>query len=252
MTDTHEVTVASVHQMTPTVKQFVLESDGYAFEYDPGQHTHIHFDRAESPAVDDAEQGGDEVVRPYTATILPGTQRIALAIKRYPDGVASTWMHEREPGDTVEIEELDGNLYLRDLDSDVAFVSTGTGITPMMAMVKQYVEEGSGQAHFFFGEKDREHVIYRETLDQLAAANDDLEVTYVLSEADDDWQGPEGHVQDRLDEYLDDFGSRDFYVCGVPEMVVETQEYLSEHGADDDRVYVEGWEGDEVSEDSGD
>ena len=157
-------------------------------------------------------------------------------------------MHERDPGDTVEIEELGGNLYLRDLDSDVAFVSTGTGITPMMAMVKQYVEEGSGRAHFFFGEKDEEHIIYRETLDQLAAANDDLEVTYVLSEADD-WEGPEGHVQDHLDDYLDDFGSRDFYVCGVPEMVVETQDYLAEHGADDDRVYVEGWEGDEVSED---
>ncbi|NHN57824.1 MULTISPECIES: ferredoxin--NADP reductase [Halorussus] len=255
MTDTHEVTVTSVHQMTPTVKQFVLESDGYTFEYDPGQHTHVHFDRAESPAADDAEQGeggdsDDEVVRPYTATVLPGTERIALAIKRYPDGVASTWMHERDPGDTVEIEELDGNLSLRDLDRDVAFVSTGTGITPMVAMVKQYVEEGSGHAHFFFGEKDQEHVIYRETLDQLAAANDDLEVAYVLSEADEDWRGPEGHVQDHLGDYLDDFGSRDFYVCGVPEMVVDTREYLSEQGVDEGRVYVEGWEGDEVSDDS--
>ena len=80
MADTHEVTVASVHQMTPTVKQFVLESDGYTFEYDPGQHTHVHFDRAESPAADDAESDDDEVVRPYTATVLPGAERIALAI----------------------------------------------------------------------------------------------------------------------------------------------------------------------------
>ncbi|WP_168215894.1 ferredoxin--NADP reductase [Halorussus ruber] len=249
MSDIHEVTVTSVHQMTPNVKQFVLESDDYTFEFDPGQHTHVHFPREESPAVDD-EESSDEVVRPYTSTALPGTRKITLAIKRYPDGTASTWMHERTPGDTIEIDELGGNLYLRDLDSDAAFVSTGTGITPMIAMVKQYVEEGSGQATFFFGEKDEEHIFYRETLDQLEAQNDNLEVVYVLSEADDEWSGPEGHVQDHLEEHLDDFGDRDFYICGVPEMVVETQDYLDEQGADEERVYVEGWEGDEVSDES--
>ncbi|WP_276300327.1 ferredoxin--NADP reductase [Halorussus lipolyticus] len=192
----------------------------------------------------------EEVVRPYTSTALPGTRKITLAIKRYPGGVASTWMHERTPGDTIDIEELDGNLSLRNLDSDVAFVSTGTGITPMMAMVKQYVEEGTGQATFFFGEKDQQHIFYRETLDQLEAQHENLEVVYVLSEADDDWSGPEGHVQDLLDDYLDDFGDRDFYICGVPEMVVETQEYLGDQGVDDEQVYVEGWEGDEVSDES--
>jgi ferredoxin-NADP reductase len=251
MTDTHEVTVTSVHQLTPTVEQFVLEADGYTFEFDPGQHTHVRFDRSESPAADEESgDGDDEVVRPYTATAMPGSDTITLAIKRYPDGTASTWMHERTPGDVIDIEELGGNLYLRNLDSDVAFVSTGTGITPMVAMAKQYVREGTGHAHFFFGEKDEEHVIYRETLDQLAADYPTFDVTYVLSDADEGWPGAEGHVQEHLADYVDDFGGRDFYVCGVPQMVVETQEYLDEQGVDDDSVYVEGWEGDEVSEES--
>jgi ferredoxin-NADP reductase len=255
MTDIHEVTVTSIHQMTPNVKQFVLESDGHTFEFDPGQHTHIRFEQEDGEA--EGEGGGEEsdgeteeVVRPYTSTALPGTEKITLAIKRYPDGTASTWMHDRDPGDTIAIEELGGNLYVRDLDSDVAFVSTGTGITPMIAMVKQYVEAGSGRAHFFFGEKDEQHLFYRETLDQLEAQNENLEVVYVLSEADEGWPGPEGHVQDHLADCLDDFSDRDFYVCGVPEMVVETREYLAERGASDDRVYVEGWEGDEVSDES--
>ena len=253
MTDTHEVTVTSVHQMTPNVKQFVLESDGYQFDFEPGQHTQIHFEKEESPASDgedgdEDDEEDDEVVRPYTSTGLPGTEEITLAIKRYSDGTASTWMHDRERGDEIEIEELGGNLYLRDLDSDVAFVSTGTGITPMMAMAKQYVGEGTGRAYFFFGETDEEHVIYRETLDQMATDNDDFEVTYVLSEAADDWQGAEGHVQDHLADELDGFDGLDFYVCGVPEMVVETQEYLDQQGVSDDRIYTEGWEGDEVSE----
>ena len=91
MTDTHEVMITSIHQMTPNVKQFVLESDGYTFEFDPGQHTHVHFQREESPAADENEANADEsdeegddreddeVVRPYTATSLPGTGKITLA-----------------------------------------------------------------------------------------------------------------------------------------------------------------------------
>lgn len=280
MTDTHEVTVASISELTPTVKQFVLEADDHEFDYRPGQHTHVHFDRAESPTVDDGASGkeGDEdeasgdggdadaasddenaeedsededeeVVRPYTPTALPGTGRITLAIKRYPGGVASTWLHDRDPGDTMEVEAVDGNLYLRDLDADVAFVSTGTGITPMIAMAKQYVREGTGTAHFLFGETDEDHLIYRETLDGMAADHPNFEVTYVLSDADEAWPGREGHVQDHLADALDGVGGRDFYVCGVPEMVVETRELLGEQGVSDDRVHVEGWEGDAVSED---
>ncbi|PSP55847.1 phenol hydroxylase [Halobacteriales archaeon QS_1_67_19] len=237
MTDTHEVTVTSVYQMTPDVKQFVLESDGYRFEFKPGQHTQIHF-----------EEDGEEVVRPYTSTALPGTGRLTLAIKRYPDGTASTWMHDREPGDTVEIEELGGNLYLRSLDADVVFLATGTGLTPMIPMVKQYLREGTGTARLFFGETEEEDLFYRETLDQLAADHPDFEVVYVLSEAGDDWDGPEGHVQEHLADHLEQFGGRDYYVCGVPEMVVETEEHLDERGVPDDRTYTEGWEGDEVAE----
>lgn len=240
MSDTLDVTLRSVHRMTPNVKQFVLEADDHRFDYRPGQHTAVHFE----------EEGDEEVVRPYTSTALPGTRRITLAVKRYPDGTASTWLHDREVGDEITIEEVDGNLYLRDLDRDAVFLATGTGLTPMVAMSKQYALEATGSAHLFFGETDEEHLFYRETLDQLAADHPDFEVTYVLSDAGDGWDGPEGHVQDHLDDRLDGFGGRDCYVCGVPEMVVETRDLLVDRGVDDDRIYTEGWEGDEVTEES--
>ena len=40
----------------------------------------------------------------------------------------------------------------------------------------------------------------------------------------------------------------DFYLCGVPEMVVQTTEHLEDRGVPPDRVFTEGWEGDEVDE----
>ena len=234
-----EATITSIHRMTPRVKQFVVEAEE-TFDFDPGQHTTVRFERDE-PDDDEDEQ----VVRPYTATNTPGNDRITLAIKRYDDGTASVYMHEREVGDTITLGELGGNLTLRDTDRDVVFVSTGTGITPMMAMLKQYLEVGTGEAHFFYGEKNQENVMYRETLDQLAAEHDELSVLYSLS--DEEWAGPTGHVQDHLDDRLDGL-DRDFYVCGVPGMVVDTKDELDELGVDDDRVFSEGWEDGEVED----
>ncbi|WP_435157121.1 ferredoxin--NADP reductase [Haladaptatus sp. DFWS20] len=229
-----EVEITSIHRMTPQVKQFVLVAD-HEFDFQPGQHTHLHF-----------EQDGDEVVRPYTATTRPGTNSIVLAIKRYDDGTASVYMHDREPGDTIEIEDLDGNLYLRNTDSDVAFVSTGTGITPMIAMVKQYLREGEGKVTFLYGEKSQENIMFRETLDQFESAHENLTVAYSLSE--EEWAGRTGHVQEHIEEVVSSTMETDFYVCGVPGMVVETKEKLASIGVPEEQVYSEGWEDDEVSE----
>lgn len=229
--------ITSIHQMTPQVKQFVIEADE-PFEFVPGQHTTVQFER------DDPDKDEDqEVVRPYTATNTPGNNAITLAIKRYDDGTASVYMHERKTGDTITLGELGGNLTLQDKDRDVVFISTGTGITPMIAMLKQYLEVGTGEVHFFYGEKNQENIMYRETLDQLSTEHNQLSVVYSLS--DEDWDGPTGHVQDHLDDCLNGL-DRDFYVCGVPQMVVDTKDHLDELDVPDERVFSEGWEDGEV------
>ena len=161
------------------------------------------------------EAGSGEVVRPYTPTNLPGTDELTLA----------------------------------DPDRDVAFVGTGTGITPLLAMARQYVAEGTGDAHFLFGEKSEESIIHRGTLNELAAADSNFEVIFSLSDPGWRWTGRVGYVQTHLKELFDDFESRDFYVCGVPQMVVDTKARLRELGAPEERIHSEGWEDGAVSED---
>ena len=230
MASTFDATFTSIHQMTPRVKQYLLRVEGHTFPHQPGQHTVIRF-----------EQDGDTVKRPYTPVNLPGTDTLALAIKRYEDGTASTWMADRSVGDTLTITEPTGNLYLRDPERDVVFLSTGTGITPMIAMLKQYLREGTGQAAFLYGERTQEDIMFRETLDHLSADHDHLRVLYSLSH--EDWSGPTGHVQMHLDEALGaSFDDPHYYVCGIPPMVVDTEEMLRDRGVGEDRIFTEGWE----------
>lgn len=228
--DTLSTTLVSKHPLTPAVAQFIVEADGHTFDHQPGQHVSIAYRDADD----------DLVVRPYSPVSRPGTSRLALAIKRYDGGTCSVWMHGRSVGDAVPLLDPSGNLHLRDLDRDVAFLSTGTGITPMVAMLKQYLAEGSGRARFVFGERTQEALMYRETLDHLAADHARLSVDYVLSR--EDWGGRTGYVQHHLDDVLAGLEAPHVFVCGVPAMVVDTKAALQDHGVPEDRVFSEGWE----------
>ena len=234
---TYTAEVVDVYEITPRVKGFRLRVPDHEFEFEPGQHTTVRF-----------ESGDETVVRPYTPTNLPGSDEIALTIRRYEDGLASSYMHTKRPGDEVTIGPIEGNLTLADPDRDVAFLASGTGITPLLSILRQYLREGSGHAHVVFGETREETIIHRETLNELAANHANLDVTVTLSDPNWEWTGRVGYVQEHIGGLFDDFEERDFYLCGVPPMVVETKATLQDLGAPAERVHSEGWE-DEVVDD---
>lgn len=234
--DTIDTTLVSSYPVTPRVKQFVLRAKGHTFDFNPGQHVSIV-----------AEPSGDDRVhRPYSPTNQPGTDTIVLAVKRYPEGAGSGWMHDRTPGDSITITPPTGNLQVHDLDRDAVFLATGTGLTPLFSMALQYLQKGTGSATLVFGERTEEDLMFRQTLDVLAASQGRFSVEYVLS--DEDWSGHTGYVQDHLSSIIGDIGTPHFYICGVPEMVVQTKAVLRDAGAPDDHVFSEGWEEGAVEE----
>lgn len=226
-------TLTAVTQTTPEVKQFQFELDNSSWDFAAGQHTVLKF-----------EDEGEEVERPYTMINLPEDQKFALAIKKYPDGRATPWIHDREPGDEIEFADPSGNLKIKDYDKDVVFISTGTGATPMYAMLRDYLREGSGKAYYFHGEKTRETVLFKQELELLETENSELEVIFSLT--DENWNGPQGYIQENVPDYLNSLEDKHFYICGVPAMVVQTEELLKDHGVDEERIITEGWENDAV------
>jgi ferredoxin-NADP reductase len=234
--DSLDTTLVSIHSVTPRVKQFLLRADDHTFDFEPGQHVSVEFE----------DEEGRRRYRPYSPVSRPGSDTVALAVKRYDGGACSTWIHEQTIGATIPLTSPSGNLVLQARDRDVMFLATGTGLTPMLSMLSKYLEVGQGHATLLFGERTQEDLMYRETLDRLSASHARLTVDYVLS--GEQWSGPNGYVQEHISAYVRDATATDFYVCGVPEMVVETKAVLWDLGASDDHVFTEGWEDGAVDE----
>ena len=224
-----DATVAATVPVTPRVRQLLLRVEGHMFDHRPGQHVSVRYE----------PDGEGPIYRPYSPVSGPGTDTLALAVKRYDDGTCSVWLHEREVGDEVPLMPPSGNLHLRALDRDVAFIATGTGLTPMLAMLAPYLRDGTGEARLLFGERTQADLMYRPLLDRLAASSPRFEVHYVLS--GEDWAGPTGYVQDHL-TLLGDLEAPQVYLCGVPEMVVETRSALQAAGVPSEDLFSEGWE----------
>lgn len=258
--DTLDATLVSSHLLTPDTAQLVLRAPGHTFSFRPGQHVGVTY----------SSENDGRVLRSYSPVSLPGTDVIVLMVTRYDDGTCSVWLHDRAPGDTVPLTDASGSLHLRNPERDAVFLATGTGLTPMISMLQAYRNRGSGRAILVYGERSAEDLAYRSTLDLWAAGSDSLDVAYVLSQPDgtperDAWladaaSNPDadsanvpagssavrhGYVQDHLDELLSPAlrENADVFACGVPDMVVDTEEMLTtDLGVNQDRVFTEGWE----------
>ncbi|MBI2583747.1 MAG: FAD-dependent oxidoreductase [Candidatus Aenigmarchaeota archaeon] len=239
----------SMHKQTPDVKNFFFElieqkerpkdahTPSSTMNFKPGQHIMIQF-----------EKEGRKLFRPYSMTSLPeDLPKFELCIKRYPEGSASVYMHSLKAGDILHFLPPRGNLYVQRFDRDIAFLATGTGITPMMAMIRQVLEMRiRHKVWLFFGNRTEEDIIYKKEFADLAEANENFKPVFILSRPSDDWTGAKGYVQDFLEKFLKDFEGKDYYVCGVPQMVVAAQEKLQSKGVSEENIFTEGWEGGSV------
>jgi len=230
---TCDATVVDVCRLTPQTEGFRPRVPGHRFDFEPGHHTTVRFGPGDGTAV-----------RPYTPTSLPGTDELTLTIRR-DDGLASADVHTRWPGDEVTVGPLEGDLALADTGRDVASLAGGTGTTPMLSVPCRHRREGSGHTHAVGGEtrshppRDAERTGGR----RPRPRGDGRAVRPRLG------VDPGGGVQGHLGGPLGEFQNRDFYVCGVPSVVVETKEQLRDLGAPEERVHSEGREDGVVADD---
>ena len=122
-----QATIVSIRPETSTAKTFRLALDEPA-EYLAGQHYVL---RLTAP-------DGYTASRSYSVASAPdGTNEFELTIEHLPGGEVSSFLYDgAEPGDELEVRGPIGGWFVWPGDTPALLVAGGSGIVPLMAMVR--------------------------------------------------------------------------------------------------------------------
>lgn len=195
----------AVRDETPTIKTFVLRPREAGFTHLPGQAMTLALD-----------VGAEKLYRTFSIASAPDGDAIELTIKRHPDGRGTTWLHQSlMPGMTVSATGPVGRFVL-DGNGPVAFVSAGSGASPLMAMLRHLAATApETDIAWFHAARDVSELVFGPELAELQQKLPRLSVSVTLSRPAPGWFGYRGRIGRRLMSVaVPDYGRRRVYCCG--------------------------------------
>ncbi len=197
----------------------VLIRPGYEWEgHRPGQYLRIGL------VVD-----GVHHWRAYSLTSDPGRADgcIAITPKLVEAGKVSPYLVRRaHPGEIVRLGGVEGTFFLPDPPPEkLLFISAGSGITPIAAMLRSLVRSGAvGDVVHVHSARTAETVIFGERLQQLVAAQPSFKLHLRLT-------GEQGRVAPAdLDQLCPDWRERHAFVSGPGAMLDDLSRHWEAEG----------------------
>ncbi|KAM3093361.1 FHA domain-containing protein [Phormidesmis sp. 146-35] len=206
---------------TSDVKTFCLVAEpSVLFQYRPGQFVNL-----------EVEINGKPVLRSYSISSSPTRPyHLMLTVKRVPSppdrpdlapGLVSNWLHDHlKVGDRVKL--IGGPMghftCLPKLPAKVLMISAGSGITPMMSMVR-WIQDTMANCDvvFFHSATSPEDIVFRSELETIAAQMPNLQLAITITRPSlrHPWMGLTGRISEpMLKLMVPDFLERSVYVCG--------------------------------------
>ena len=229
-------TVVKVRLETSSVKTFTLALPNWV-PHRAGQHYDV---RLTAP-------DGYQTQRSYSIASSPEQKgEIELTVERLEEGEVSTYLHDvLIMGDQVELRGPIGGYFVWEasMGGPLLLVAGGSGIVPLMAMIRHWRAAGSGApVRLLYSSRTFEDIIYRQELDQLRQDHGGLKVFHTLTrEQPASWEGYGRRIDMRmLGEVAMPLGKElKAYICGPTALVEGVANGLVALGIPPDHVRTE-------------
>jgi 3-ketosteroid 9alpha-monooxygenase subunit B len=223
----HQLRVTEVISETADACSLVLDVPpelAAAFAYRPGQFLTVRVP---------SDRDGS-VARCYSLSSSPHTaDRHTITIKRA--GYASNWLADNvTAGSVLDALPPGGTFTPRALDTDLLMFAAGSGITPVMSIVKSVLAQGRGRIVLVYANRDESSVIFGAGLRELAAAaGPRLLVLHWL----DSLQEPPTTAA--IAALARPYADREAFICGPDPYLAVVREALGEVGIPASRIHAE-------------
>ena len=166
--------VRAVREETSTARTIVLDVPGWPGHL-AGQHVDVRL----------TAEDGYSAERSYTIASAPDGDRLELTVQRLPDGEVSSYLAEvLAVGYPLELRGPIGGWFVWDpaATAPVMLVAGGSGIVPLMAMVRTREMAGShAPFKLVYSVRAPDTALYSEELAVRQRRGDGLDVTYVYT-----------------------------------------------------------------------
>jgi len=218
---------------TLVVKEVVRETadahslvfEGPALPYKPGQFLTLRI-----------PSGREPTARCYSLSSSPDVDELLkVTVKRTADGYGSNWVCDNvQVGTAVEVLPPAGHFTPRDLGADLLLFAAGSGITPVMSIVKSCLKRGRGKLVLLYANRDEASVIFAA---ELAALSTQHPTRLVVLHWLESVQGLPTAAQ--LGELVRPYPDREAFVCGPPPFMSAVSTALTDLGVPRPLVHLE-------------
>ncbi|HYX00742.1 MAG TPA: ferredoxin--NADP reductase [Reyranella sp.] len=227
----NKLRIAKIVQETPDARSFILEvppdlADRY--RYRAGQFLTFRVPHPEGV-----------FNRCYSLSSAPETDGLhKVTVKRVEGGKGSNWFHDSlKEGGVLEVLPPAGRFVLGEGEAPLLLFGGGSGITPMMSLIKSALKAGHRRMRLFYANRDKPSIIFdAELVSLLAEHHGRLEVIHHL-DAEQGLIKPE-----EILAALKGFEDAEAYLCGPGPFMTLVETTLIGAGMPRERVRIERFE----------
>ncbi|WP_428030189.1 2Fe-2S iron-sulfur cluster-binding protein [Ancylobacter sp.] len=191
---------------------------------------------------------GETAWRSFTIASAPTRAEVVeLTVKAAAHGRATRWMHEAlHPGVELEARGPVGRFSLAHHHAPAfAFISGGSGITPMMSMLRWLADRGeSADVVFLHAARTPADVLFADELAMLDGQMPHLRIVTVVADvpAGQCWAGFRGAVDRRLVALaVPDLSRREVFCCGPSGFMAAIERIFDAEGGEATRFHTESF-----------
>jgi len=233
--------VINIKEETYNTRRFFVQvPELERFDFAPGQFVTLDLPIDEKP---------NRRWRSYSIASWPdGSNVFELLIVLLEGGLGTTYMfNEIKEGSELSFRGPQGVFTLpSEIDKDLYFICTGTGIAPFRSMV-HYIKDHKQphqDIHLIFGTRSQKDLLYKEEMLQLEKEVEGFHYIPTLSR--EQWDGCCGYVHDVYERLVREKRNghpepppAKFYLCGWKNMVDEAKQRILQLGYDKKAIHLE-------------
>lgn len=180
--------------------------------------------------------GGAHVARCYSLASSPFlNEPLKVTVKRVEGGIASNWLIDSlHANDEIEVLAPAGVFTPRVLDADLLLIAGGSGVTPIMSILKSALRMGKGKVALIYANRDERSVIFSQELSRLTQEYPERMVVHHWLES---VQGLPSVAQ--IAALAGRFIGYEAFICGPDKFMDCAVEALLQVGMDRKHVHVE-------------